>query len=225
MIRALRWIRGVVVGLGFLYLGCLLWPQVFFSHHISYTHIEVYTTAAAPPALLATLSEAEVLLARSPLYDTSFAEKVFICGSLRQFGFFTRGRTYLGGLCDDRLTRNIFIHPADLAAGRLQPYYGWRDDRPLSYFIAHEITHSLCSHYLGRWSRRVPAWLWEGYADYIGLGAESAALPKDARYVGFLLRSRDIRTLLSSPPTIDSVARAFALFADSTASPTGNSAR
>lgn len=208
MIRVLRWISGVIVGLGFFYLGCLLWPEAFFSHHVRYGQINVYTTA--PTALAATVADVDTRLSRSSLYDTSFAERVFICGSLRQFAFFTRGRAYLGGLCDDRLTRNIFIHPADFAAGRLQPYYGWRDDRPLSYFLAHEITHSLCSHYLGRWSKRVPTWLWEGYADYIGLSSDTAAFPPDARYVGFLLRSRDIRSLLSSPPAYDSVVAAYA---------------
>jgi len=228
MIRVLRWISGSVVVLGFLYLGCLLWPSAFFSYHTRYKgNISVYTSNSLPSALAVTMDSVASLLSRSPLYDTSFEERVFIAGDLGEFSFFTRGRTYLGGLCDDRLTRNIFIHPADLRAGRLEPFHGWRDERPLSYFIAHEITHSLCSHYLGRWHRRVPVWLWEGYADYIGLGASLPALTRssNAFYVGILLRRQDIRSLLSSPPTLSIAIQAARIFADSLAQATGHSAR
>ncbi|WEF33440.1 hypothetical protein [Pseudoduganella chitinolytica] len=41
--------------------------------------------------------------------------------------------------------------------------------RPLSYFIAHELTHSDVSRRFGRTVMlRYPEWLLEGYADYVG---------------------------------------------------------
>ena len=45
-------------------------------------------------------------------------------------------------------------------------------DRPLSYFIAHEVTHGLISRFLGLAYWRIPVWKNEGYADYVGKGGD-----------------------------------------------------
>ncbi len=228
MIRAVRWILYLLLGAGFLYLLCILFPQPFFAHSVRQGNIILYTPGAPPPATTALLDDVAALLRRSPLDDTSSSERVFLCRSQAQFGFFTRGRSNLGGLCDNRLTRNIFIHPADLATGRMiaPPDWPYRaDDRPLSYFIAHEITHSLESRYAGRWNVRIPTWLWEGYADYIGMNApldwylqryrerspfmdpRRGLYDRYALYVSYLLdyEHRDIRDLLQGAPAADSV--------------------
>lgn len=40
--------------------------------------------------------------------------------------------------------------------------------------MAHELTHSLTASYIGPWKyRRLPTWLKEGYADYVGKGPGS----------------------------------------------------
>lgn len=231
MIRAARWILFFILGAGFLYLLCLLFPQPFFSHSLRRENIIIYTRDIPPPGTTPLLDSVAALLRRSPLNDTSVTHRVFLCHSQAQFVFFTRGRANLGGLCDDRLTRNIFIHPADLATGRMIAPPGWPyrgDDRPLSYFIAHEITHSLESRFVGRWNVRVPAWLWEGYADYIGMNAPldgylqryregspfmnpaHGLYDRYALYVAYLLdyEHRDIREVLGRPPAVDSVEEA-----------------
>jgi hypothetical protein len=164
----------MLVALGLIYLLCLLYPQPFFSHHFQKRNITVYTGVLPPPGFDTVLDQVQQLLTRSDLNDTSLQHKVFICPNLWTFGFLTRGKTNLAGLCDDRLSRNIFIRPSDLARQRIISPPDWafaQDDRPLSYFMAHEITHSLESHYAGRWNLKVPVWLWEGYAEYIGVGA------------------------------------------------------
>lgn len=247
MIRASRRILAIFLALGIIYLLCLLFPQPFFFHRVRRGNIILYTGEEPCSGCPSLLAEVSLLLGRSPLDDTGIVHCVFLCTSLRQFGFFTRGRTALGGLCDNRLTSNIFIHPADLATGHLLTppgLSGWRDDRPLSYFVAHEITHSLESHYAGRWNVRIPTWLWEGYADYIGMGLDSSFLPlylslyrqgsplmdpsrglydRYALYVSYLLDAehRDIRELLDRPPAKDSVEGAVRrmAFADSTPRP------
>jgi hypothetical protein len=44
--------------------------------------------------------------------------------------------------------------------------------RTLDYFIAHEITHELTGRTVGAWRfYRMPQWIREGYADYVGKGA------------------------------------------------------
>ncbi|TDW97258.1 hypothetical protein [Dinghuibacter silviterrae] len=211
MSRTLRRITMGIVGLLLLYLLCLLYPQPFFPFKARRGNITIYASRAVPSSLF---DEVNNLLRRSPLDDTTITQRVFVCGSVFQFGFFTRGRTNLGGLCDNRLTRNIFIRPASPDFDRVPG-----DPRPLSYFIAHEITHSLESHYVGRWSLREPTWLWEGYADYIGdprsisrlLDVYRARSPQAydryALYVTYLLdlEHQDIRDLLRRPPARDSV--------------------
>ena len=206
--RIVRRILLLGVVLGVVYGLCLLYPEPFFRVRTRAGALSVYAPSAAPAALL---QEVQGLLGRSPLYDPSLRQRVFICASKAQFAFFARGRTELAGLCDDRLTGNVFIRPADLARSRLLGVSGWVDPRPLSFFIAHEITHHLEARYVGRWNLRVPAWLWEGYADYIGWGGRRPILSdRYASYVAYLLdqEHRDIRELLRNPPAEDSVAAA-----------------
>ena len=205
----------VAVGLGVLYVLCILFPQPFFQHRAVSGNIVLFSDSVPPTGLLPGV---QALLSRSPLYDPRVRQRVFLCSSRWGFSFFARGRTDLAGICDDRLTGNVFIRPADLGAGRLLGMQGLVDPRPLSYFIAHEITHNMEARYVGRWDLRVPTWLWEGYADYIGGGKSLEAylagpllMPYDryALYVAYLLEGehRDIRDLLDHPPAIDSVER------------------
>lgn len=71
------------------------------------------------------------------------------------------------------LTTNIYIRESIIAENRIvsaerKPI---RDaiHRPLSYFIAHEATHVMQAETFGRFSLPFyPAWLNEGYADYVG---------------------------------------------------------
>jgi hypothetical protein len=232
--KIVRRVLGGLLALGILYLGCLLFPQPFFRSRTSQGNITLYAAGAPPSDLLPEVSR---LLSRSTLDDPGLHHRVFVCGGITQFGFFTRGRSNLGGLCDTRLTRNVFIHPADLDKERLLAPPGWpygSDNRPLSYFIAHEITHSLESHWVGRWSLKDPLWLWEGYADYIANGTDSLETYLDryrrgspimdparglydryALYVAYLLEyeHRDIRDLLNHPPAEDSIKTAISRLA------------
>lgn len=75
------------------------------------------------------------------------------------------------------LTRHIFLHAADIRANALRmppdrPLYDPKV-RTLSYFIAHEGTHALTARVHGPLSGyRLPAWLTEGYADYVAKGPD-----------------------------------------------------
>src|SRR5262249_7721998 len=44
--------------------------------------------------------------------------------------------------------------------------------RTLDYYVAHEVTHELTGRLIGPWRfYRLPQWLREGYADYVGKSA------------------------------------------------------
>jgi hypothetical protein len=58
--------------------------------------------------------------------------------------------------------------PTDPPGGKPVP-----GDRTLDYFIAHEVTHQLTGRALGPVAYlRLPRWVREGYADYIGKGSQ-----------------------------------------------------
>lgn len=227
MAKALHFIRYlllIALGCGILYFLFLLFPAPLFRYKTTVGNITLYTQTRPPANTAALLTRVSDLLTRSPLNDTTIQQRVFICRNLSLFGLLTRGRTNLAGLCDDRLTRNVYIRPADIASEHLLAppgQNGVQDDRPLSYFIAHEITHSLESHAAGRWNLHIPAWLWEGYADYIGTGPQdfsrylqlyrahsslmdpaSGLYTRYELYMMYLLdyQHRDIRSLMAHPP-------------------------
>jgi hypothetical protein len=59
-------------------------------------------------------------------------------------------------------------------------------DRPLSYFIAHELMHVANARAVGRWRyARLPQWVDDGYADYVARDIDLAEalrkMKEDAR--------------------------------------------
>jgi hypothetical protein len=225
----IRYLLLIALSCGIVYFLLLLFPEPFFPYRTTEGNVTLYAEQPLPANAPFLLDEVNRLLSRSAINDVSIHHRVFICRNLTLFGLLTRGRSNLGGLCDDRLTRNVYIRPADVGARRLLPPPGWplaADDRPLSYFIAHEITHSLESHAAGRWNLHIPVWLWEGYADYIGTGpgdfnrylalykAHSPLMDpanglyaRYELYVMYLLdyEHKDIKSLMAHPPSLNSV--------------------
>ena len=85
------------------------------------------------------------------------------------------------------LTRDVFIRNADVDTGTVYGASGKPAEYPrtLAYFATHEIGHTLTGEYLGvshLWNWRLPVWIREGTADYIGLGG-NVDLPRlEAQY-------------------------------------------
>jgi hypothetical protein len=73
------------------------------------------------------------------------------------------------------ITRNVFIRSASVAKNRVIRPSGKAVEPPrtLAYYIAHEIGHTLTAEHVGIWRyHRLPRWLREGVADYIGFGGK-----------------------------------------------------
>jgi hypothetical protein len=77
-----------------------------------------------------------------------------------------------GGLNYHPLTRNVFIRESDINADRVLSTVGpVPPPRTLAYYGAHEIGHSLIGEHIGAFANwRLPVWIREGLADYIGFG-------------------------------------------------------
>jgi hypothetical protein len=118
----------------------------------------------------ATLDRARARLNRSTIPDPARVQHVFMCQSRWLFAFFARNNYNVAGVADVFIGQNIFLRESDLehdrligASGRPAPA-----DRPLSYFIAHEIMHIEHGRLLGRLGYlRLPQWADDGHADYV----------------------------------------------------------
>ncbi|MEO8115597.1 MAG: hypothetical protein ABI655_14515 [Phenylobacterium sp.] len=173
MLRALRWALGavgLVIG-GALVVLCT--PQPLFAHHLEYGRYQVWSDRPIPPEITAVLDDATRRLERSELYGPGERFRLFFCNDNWRLALYSQrfsGR--MGGVADTLLTRNVYLRQSDIARNRLIPPSGWRAtmaDRPLSYYLAHELTHVMESRAFGRApALRYPPWLLEGYADYIG---------------------------------------------------------
>ncbi len=119
------------------------------------------------------LEDTEERLARSPLFRDRPAKdiRIYLCNRRWRFILFANYRYRVGGLTYPPLSKNIFLRAAHIEANRLIGPSGQEvpGERTLSYYFAHEVTHTLVFDDLGavrHW--RLPVWKNEGYADYIG---------------------------------------------------------
>lgn len=174
MMRVLRPVLAVfgllIVALG----GVLAFPQLLFAHHVRHGVYDVWSDRPIPPAIDGVLDDVTRRLAASEIDEPTRGERVFLCNDDWRLALFSKrlnGR--LGGVADNEISRSVFIRHADVAANRvIRPDgRGAGPDRPLSYYIAHELTHVLEGDVVGRTMHFTePGWLLEGYADFVGKG-------------------------------------------------------
>ena len=176
----------VTVSAGYLLL--LVFPQPLFAYQLEHDGIVLHARRPIPDAMRQTLERVQTRLARSPLYDPSQTFHVFICEPQWAFTLFARTNYQVGGIAHGYIGRHVFLRESDMDHDRLigpsgQPVAA---DRPLSYFIAHELTHILQARHLGVLGfARLPRWINDGYADYVArdidLGAALEGLKNGVR--------------------------------------------
>jgi hypothetical protein len=160
-----------------LYLVLLCHPGLFFGHTVSDGAITLHSDAAIPASAERVLKDAENRLNRSQYFRDRPANarpiQVYVCNHKWRFVLFANTRYNVGGIAYAPLTNNIFLRGVDFDANRLIGPSGNEvpGERTLSYYIAHEVVHTLVADHLGivaHW--RLPSWKNEGYADYIAKG-------------------------------------------------------
>ena len=156
------------------YAALLCFPETLFSSNVSADNLVLYSDLLVPqPAASHLLNLVQLKLGTSPLYSMKTSHRIYICNSRwRQRVFFNKDYG-VGGVAPYPFSPNVFLRDALIAENRLISPLGTpvAGDRTLDYFIAHEITHQLTGHALGplRYAR-LPQWVREGYADYVGKG-------------------------------------------------------
>lgn len=174
-IRRLLRVGWLTIALLVAYTYLLCTPQPFFSYSVRAEGITLYADRPLPKsATQNVLRLSRQKLAASSLHAIDPNPTVFICNSRwRQFLFFNK-HYGVAGVSPYPLTTNVFLRDASLDTNRLISPRGVPvpGDRTLDYFVAHEITHELTGRAIGPWRfYRMPQWVREGYADYVGKGA------------------------------------------------------
>lgn len=163
-------------GLSFLgltilaYILLLMWPNLLFSHQYQYQNFNIHSDKAIPLEIEKVLDDVVKRIQYSELYNKKDKFRIFICQKNWRFTLLTRNPK-AGGVVNGILSSNAFIRSSNIETNALIPPSGWLYEahlRPLSYFIAHELTHSMQSSYDRFMVAKVPPYIMEGYADYIG---------------------------------------------------------
>ena len=232
-----RWLRRSLLTLlaaSAVYLVLLAYPQPLFAHELRYAGITVHSTEPIPEAMKATLARARARLDRSPLSAVTRDVEVFICQPQWLFTLFARQNYRVGGIANWLVGQHVFLRESDMQGDRLIGPSGKpvAADRPLSYFIAHEVMHIANVRSVGRrLYAGMPQWVDDGYADYVArdidLGEALKKMHAGARELDPLLSGLYIRyalmvayvldkqhttpaELLASPPARDTVERRLA---------------
>lgn len=204
-----------------------LHAPALFEHHIALENLHLYSDEPfEKKAGTDVLEKVKKKLQASPIYQSEHSHSAFICNSQWREELFLRGSGRLGGLNYFPASHHVFLTGARIEENALLSPRGFPIARPrtLSYYIAHEFTHTLIGETVGaRGFYSMPHWLAEGYPDYVGLGpnytydqAQSAYYnrPEEVRgtlaedylrygvMVSFLLETQsvDVAKLLENPP-------------------------
>ena len=207
----------------------LINPRPIFSHEYTYKQFHVYSDAPIPNTIEAVLDKALENIERSELYDSAKMFNIFICNQPWRLGLFARNAN-IGGSVTGIVSPNVFIRGSDIDRNVIiPPGDGLLDaeNRPLSYFLAHEMTHAMQARYDRFMMVKVPAAVMEGYADYIGKGegfdhaqararlieghefmrGDSPLYDRYHLYIAHLIEVRGLsfKGILQNPPDFDAV--------------------
>jgi hypothetical protein len=157
------------------YGALLLHPQPLFAFSARDVAIVLHAREPLPPEVRGVLADARRRVEASPFYDPRATYDAFLCDDVQTFTAFTLWNRGAGAVSQWDLTGNIFLRPSHVERNRLVGRSGNETpgERTLSYFIAHEVTHTMLARRIGRLHyARLQRWQVEGYADYVGKAGE-----------------------------------------------------
>jgi hypothetical protein len=165
----------LLIGAGAAYAALLVWPGPFFAYRLRKGSLILYSDEPLPASAARVLDEALYRIAPSPLYRATAERRIYVCNRPWRWMLFANVKSHVGGLTYVPLSSNIFLRAAHFDADRLVGPSGAEvpGERTLSYFIAHELAHTMIAERLGAvryW--RLPVWKDEGYSDYLAKGRD-----------------------------------------------------
>ena len=151
-----------------LYIGILLYPNPFFSHKYEYKNFTVYSDEPIVKEIELVLDDTQHRIEKSELYSPTDEHKIFICNATWRLALFTRNPQSGGAV--NPFSPNVFIRESDIKNNKIvkEKEIYQAKTRPLSYYLAHEITHVMQHKISNIMPITTPKYIIEGYADYIG---------------------------------------------------------
>jgi hypothetical protein len=169
---------GAAALLAAMVVGVLAYPDPLYAYHVEQGRLVLYSDHAFDEQRgRALLADVERRLDRAPaaLRDDVSTYRIFVTNDhwRRRLVFLWNARA--AGVNYYPIAGNVFIGRADIDADRVFHRNGAEaaPPRTLAYYASHEIGHSLIGKHIGaRANWRLPAWIREGMADYVGFGGE-----------------------------------------------------
>jgi hypothetical protein len=159
--------------IGFYWLLMVL-PQPLFNSPVRANNLELYSDRPfEESAGKHVLELVQAKLAASPLYSPLQNHSIFVCNAKWRQRLLFSTVYGVAGVNRYPFTTNVFMRDAIIEENCLIGPSGNRVPgvRTLDYFIAHEIAHTLTGQAIGGLKfHRLPQWVREGYADYVGKG-------------------------------------------------------
>jgi hypothetical protein len=168
----------VLIGLNAGCAGLLAFPDCFFAYYTERGRLALYSDAPFDAAKAQRILAAiDGRLRRSPIDDRTPPNRIFVANADWRQRLFMNIAYGAGGVNFYPITRNVFVRNSDIDSDTLYGRSGKPTEKPrtFTYFAAHEIGHTLTAEQLGilhLWNFRLPPWIREGAADYIGLGGD-----------------------------------------------------
>jgi len=169
--RCLLWFGATVLGLIALAAAVVIWPDPLFAYSAGSGKIIAHSDQPIPAAGgEALLRDCEALLARSPLKAESAHYHLYVTNADWRHYLYFYPDLKAAGLAYG-FANTAFLSGADFATGRHVKWsYVTTPPRTLAFFCAHELTHIVEKEHLGVIaSESQPAWVHEGFADYVGI--------------------------------------------------------
>ncbi len=161
-----------VIALAAAYVALLVFPSPLFAHARTGRFLTVHADAPIPASADAVIADAEARVERSALFVPGASHDVYVCQSSWRWRLVSNRAFGSGAFAMAPIGRSVFTRPAHFDRDRLVGPSGHETpgERTLAYFLAHEITHTLTADRMGLAFFELPAWVREGYADYVGRG-------------------------------------------------------
>jgi hypothetical protein len=168
--QTLLWATGAVVTLALLFGALIVWPDPLFAFSLASGRIIVFSdrpiNAAGGERCL---HDCERLLDRSPLKANGRQYRLYVTNEDWRHRLFFLPDPNPWGLAYG-FGGTVFLSGADFETGRVVHWgYVGTPPRTFACLCAHELTHIVAWQHVGLARYRVPKWVWEGFADYVGI--------------------------------------------------------
>jgi hypothetical protein len=165
--RGRRVLKAAFLGLVSSYLLVLAEPALLFAAKTERGRFRVHSDEVPAPALQRVLDRSAALLEASPLDAPALVQRFYLCGDKWKGNLLAPGSSSALAV-NHRLLGTIVVNGGDVERDRIRSSVAPDLERTLSGVLAHEATHTLIREHLGLVaSMRLPAWVKEGYCDYV----------------------------------------------------------